>query len=112
VGKKLAATVIEKHEKEEKNTPENVAIYWMCSDIMWADGEGMAQIMYLLGVKPVWLSNGRLKGFEVIPLEELSRPRIDVTIRVSGITGTTSRTVLKLLTRRFRPWPLWTNRMI
>ena len=86
VGKKLAATVIEKHEKEEKNTPENVAIYWMCSDIMWADGEGMAQIMYLLGVRPVWLSNGRLKGFEVIPLEELSRPRIDVTIRVSGIT--------------------------
>jgi len=68
VGKKLAATVIEKHEKEEKNTPENVAIYWMCSD------------------RPVWLSNGRLKGFEVIPLEELSRPRIDVTIRVSGIT--------------------------
>jgi len=86
IGKRLADTVIEKHEKEEGKTPENVAIYWMCSDIMWADGEGMSQIMYFLGVKPVWLSNGRLKGFEVIPLEELGRPRIDVTIRVSGIT--------------------------
>jgi len=86
VGMSLAEAVIEKHKKEEGRTPENVAIFWMCSDIMWADGEGMAQIMYLLGVKPVWLSNGRLKGFEVIPLEELGRPRIDVTIRVSGIT--------------------------
>ena len=52
---------------------------------MWADGEGMAQIMYLIGVKPVWFSNGRVKGFEVIPLDKLNRPRIDVTIRVSGI---------------------------
>ncbi|MDI6795029.1 MAG: cobaltochelatase subunit CobN, partial [bacterium] len=66
--------------------PENVAIYWMCNDIMWADGEGMSQIFYLLGVKPIWLSNGRVKGFEVIPLKELGRPRIDVTIRVSGIS--------------------------
>ena len=86
VGMSLADAVIEKHEKEEGRTPENVAIFWMCSDIMWADGEGMAQIMYLLGAKPVWLSNGRLKGFEIIPLEDLGRPRIDVTIRVSGIT--------------------------
>jgi len=86
VGQSLADAVIEKHKAEEDRIPENVAIYWMCSDIMWADGEGMAQIMYLLGVKPVWLSNGRLKGFEIISLEELGRPRIDVTIRVSGIT--------------------------
>jgi cobaltochelatase CobN len=86
VGCKLAESVIAKHQKEEGRYPENIAFYWMCSDIMWADGEDMAQIMYLLGVKPVWLSNGRLKGFEVIPLQELGRPRVDVTIRVSGIT--------------------------
>jgi cobaltochelatase CobN len=86
IGKKLSEKLIEKHIKEEGRYPENVAIYWMCSDIMWADGEGMAQIMYLIGVKPKWLKNGRIKGFEVIPLDELARPRIDVTIRVSGIT--------------------------
>lgn len=86
VGKKLADAVIEKHKAEEGRMPENVAIYWMCNDIMWADGEGMAQIFYLLGVRPLWLSNGRVKGFEIIPLRELGRPRIDVTIRVSGIT--------------------------
>ena len=57
----------------------------MASDIMWADGEGMAQIMHLIGVKPAWFGNGRIKDFEIIPLKELGRPRIDVTIRVSGI---------------------------
>jgi len=86
VGKRLAEKLIEKHLQEEGYYPENVAIYWQCTDIMSADGEGMGQIMYLLGVKPVWLSNGRVKGFEIIPLKELGRPRIDVTIRVSGIT--------------------------
>jgi len=85
IGKKLAEDVIEKFLKEEGKFPESVGFVWMANDIMWADGEGMAQIMWFLGVKPLWNSNGRLKGFEVVPLEELKRPRIDVTIRVSGI---------------------------
>ena len=53
---------------------------------MWADGEGLSQIFHLLGVKPIWHPNGRVKGFEIIPLKELGRPRVDVTVRVSGIT--------------------------
>lgn len=97
VGKKLADALIEKHLRDEGRYPENVALFWMCNDIMWADGEGMAQIMYLLGVKPVWLSNGRIKGFEVISLEELSRPRIDVTIRVSGITRDNFPNVIEIV---------------
>jgi cobaltochelatase CobN len=86
VGQNLARAVIDKYTKEEGRLPENVAFYWMANDIMWADGEGMSQMMYLLGVEPVWHSNGRIKGFDIIPLEKLGRPRIDVTIRVSGIT--------------------------
>lgn len=86
VGKRLAQRLIDKYLSEEGRYPENVGIYWMANDIMWADGEGMAQIMYLLGVKPRWLSTGKVVGFEVLPLSELRRPRIDVTIRVSGIT--------------------------
>ena len=43
IGVLLAEKLIEKHLQEEGRYPENVAIYWMCSDIMWADGEGMAQ---------------------------------------------------------------------
>jgi len=86
VGQKLGEAVIAKHLGEEGRHPENIAFYWMCSDIMWADGEDMAQMLFLLGTEPVWQSNGRLKGFKVTSLEELGRPRIDLTIRVSGIT--------------------------
>ncbi|MGI5822425.1 MAG: cobaltochelatase subunit CobN [Dethiobacteria bacterium] len=86
VGKRLADKVLAKHLTEENRYPENIALYWMCTDIMWADGEGLGQMLYLLGVKPKWLPNGRVAGVEVIPPEELGRPRIDLTIRVSGIT--------------------------
>jgi cobaltochelatase CobN len=85
IGKRLAEGVIRKYEEENGKLPENIAIYWMASDIMWADGEQLAQIMYLIGVEPVW-RDGKVKGYRIIPLEELGRPRIDVTIRVSGIT--------------------------
>lgn len=85
VGQQLSEVLINKHLRDENRYPENVGFYWMANDIMWADGEGMAQIMSLLGVEPVWLSNGNLKGFNVIPLKKLGRPRIDVTVRVSGI---------------------------
>ena len=97
IGQRLAEAVIEKHLKEEGRYPENVAIYWMCNDIMWADGEGMAQIMFLLGVKPLWQTNARIKGFEIISLEELGRPRIDVTVRVSGITRDNFPNCIELL---------------
>ncbi|HSW63441.1 MAG TPA: cobaltochelatase subunit CobN [Dissulfurispiraceae bacterium] len=86
IGKMLAQKTLDKYSDEEGRYPETIAFYWQCTDIMWSDGEGMAQMMYLLGARPLWSGNGRLKGFEVIPLAELGRPRIDVAIRVSGIT--------------------------
>ncbi|MEW6171521.1 MAG: cobaltochelatase subunit CobN [Bacillota bacterium] len=86
VGKRLAEKVLLKHLTEEGRYPENIAIYWMCNDIMWADGEGLGQMLYLLGCRPRWLPNGRVAGIEVMPLKELGRPRVDVTVRVSGIT--------------------------
>lgn len=85
VGKQLAELLLDKYRTEEGRLPENIAFFWMASDIMWADGECMAQIMWLLGVEPVWTGSGQIKGFAVVPLEELGRPRIDVTIRASGI---------------------------
>jgi cobaltochelatase CobN len=86
VGQRLGQALLDKYFAETGSYPENVALFWMANDIMWADGEGMAQIMYLLGVRPHWQSNGWVQGFDLIPLQELHRPRIDVTVRVSGIT--------------------------
>ncbi|MCK4244200.1 MAG: cobaltochelatase subunit CobN, partial [Candidatus Omnitrophica bacterium] len=86
VGVGMADALIEKHKEKTNKFPENLAMVWFCSDIMHADGEEMSQLLYLIGTRPVWQDNGKVKGFEVIPLKELKRPRIDITIRVSGIT--------------------------
>ena len=97
IGQKLAQKTVDKHCEEEGKYPENIAFYWMCTDVMWSDGEGMSQMMYLLGVKPVWQANGRVQSFEIIPLEDLGRPRIDITVRVSGITRDNFPNTIELL---------------
>jgi len=51
---------------------------------MWADGEQCAQVLALIGCEPVW-QEGRVRSFTIVPAGDLGRPRIDVTIRVSGI---------------------------
>jgi cobaltochelatase CobN len=84
VGKALADALLEKYRSEKGKYPENVAMLWMASDIMWADGEQFAQMLALLGVEPV-REQGRAVRFRVIPLEQLGRPRIDLTVRASGI---------------------------
>ncbi len=84
VGKQLAGALLEKYREEHGKYPENVAMLWMASDIMWADGEQFAQMLALLGVEPV-REGGRIRTFRVIPAEVLGRPRIDLTVRASGI---------------------------
>mgnify|MGYP001209082905 CR=1 FL=1 len=101
IGKRLADGVIRKYEEEHGKLPENIAMYWMASDIMWADGEQLAQIMHLIGAEPVW-KEGRVKEYRILPLEELNRPRIDVTIRVSGITRDCFYNCIELLDSAIR----------
>lgn len=85
VGIILADNTVKKYLEETEEIPESVAFFWMSNDLMMAGGEVMSQIMYLMGVRPVWSSNGQVNDYEVIPLDELNRPRIDVTVRTSGI---------------------------
>jgi len=96
IGMRLAESVIRKHAEEQGQIPENVGMYWMASDVMWADGEQLAQIFHLLGVEPVWI-DGRVRSYRVVPLEELGRPRIDVTVRMSGILRDCFYTCIELL---------------
>ncbi|AEA47649.1 cobaltochelatase subunit CobN [Archaeoglobus veneficus] len=83
VGKKLADQLIQKFAEEGK-MPESIAFVQWSSDPMNTDGEQIAEILYLLGVEPVW-DGSRVSGLRVIPLEELKRPRIDVVVRISGL---------------------------
>lgn len=86
VGVQLADALLKRHMDEEGRYPETVGMVWLASDIMRADGEQIGQILHLLGARPKWKANGQVDGFEIVPSKELGRPRIDVNIRVSGIT--------------------------
>ncbi|MEF2278460.1 cobaltochelatase subunit CobN [Deinococcus sp. YIM 134068] len=85
VGSALAREVLERHLKEAGTYPEHVAISVWGTSNMRTQGDDVAQILALLGARPVWHPQSRrLTGVELIPLEELGRPRIDVTVRISG----------------------------
>jgi cobaltochelatase CobN len=86
VGVALGDALLERYLKEERKYPENIGIVIWATDAMKTKGDDIAEIFYLMGVKPVWEeTSGRVTGVEVIPLETLKRPRIDVTIRMSGL---------------------------
>ncbi len=85
VGQQLAREVLARHQRETGNYPESVAISIWGTSAMRTHGDDVAQILALLGVKPVWRpENRQVSGIEVIPLEQLNHPRIDVTTRISG----------------------------
>jgi cobaltochelatase CobN len=85
MGKRLAEGLLSRYEKESGKCPESVAMILWGTSNMRTKGDDIAQILYLLGVKPVWKpENKRVIGVEPIPLEELKRPRVDVCIRISG----------------------------
>ena len=85
VGQQLAHEVLARHLRETGVYPESVAISVWGTSAMRTHGDDVAQILALLGVRPVWRpENRQLTGVEVIPLAELKRPRIDVTTRISG----------------------------
>lgn len=85
VGQQLAREVLERHLRETGAYPASVAISIWGTSAMRTHGDDVAQILCLLGVRPVWRAGNRqVAGVEVIPLAELQRPRIDVTTRISG----------------------------
>ena len=85
VGDRLADLLIGRYVSETGRCPENIGMYWMSTDIMASDGEMLAEIFSLMGVRPKWLPNGQVRSFEIIPAQDLKHPRIDVTVRASGI---------------------------
>ena len=102
VGVILADGIIKKYEDDAEEIPENIAFFWMCNDLLTADGEEMAQMMSLMGIRPVWGSNGQVKDYEIIPLNEMTHPRIDLTVRTSGILRDNFMNCVDILDRAVR----------
>ncbi len=85
LGWKSACLLLERHRQEEGEWPQRLALSAWGTANMRSGGDDLAQALALLGVKPTWeVASRRVTGFEVLPLSVLERPRVDVTLRVSG----------------------------
>ncbi len=84
-GIRLGDTLLSRILQDKGTYPETVGIIVYGGPTMRTRGEDVAEILWLMGVRPKWhKTSGKVVGIEVIPLEELGRPRIDVVPRVSG----------------------------
>jgi cobaltochelatase CobN len=97
IGIKLADEILKKSMQHEDEYPEKIGMVFWSLDAYRADGEQLAQILHLMGARPVWNESGIVTGVEAVPLEELQRPRIDVTIRTSEIVRDTLPNLVELI---------------
>jgi cobaltochelatase CobN len=85
LGWKSAAMLVERHAQEYGAYPARVALSAWGTANMRTGGDDIAQALALMGVRPVWeTASGRVTGFEILPASVLDRPRVDVTLRISG----------------------------
>lgn len=85
LGWKSANLLIEKHLQDHGDWPRSMLVTAWGTANMRTGGDDIAQALALMGVKPTWDSaNRRVTGFEILPQSVLGRPRVDVTLRISG----------------------------
>ena len=85
LGWKSAMLLVERHRQEHGAWPRRMAISAWGTSNMRTGGDDIAQALALMGARPTWDgASARVTGFEVMPLETLDRPRVDVTFRLSG----------------------------
>ncbi len=86
LGWKSAGVVLARHRQEHGAWPQSFVLSAWGTANMRTGGDDLAQALALIGVRPVWDAgtSGRVNGFEILPLSLLDRPRVDVTLRVSG----------------------------
>ena len=85
LGWKSAALLLELHRQEHGAWPKRIALSAWGTANMRTGGDDIAQALALMGVRPTWeVASRRVTGFEVLPLDLLDRPRVDVTLRISG----------------------------
>lgn len=85
-GVTLAEELIRRHLQDHGDYPRGLVVDLWGSATMRTAGEEFAMALHLLGAKPLWdMTSERVTGVEILPLALLDRPRIDVTLRVSGL---------------------------
>jgi len=103
VGRKAAEALLHRYQQEAGRYPPSIGIVVWGTSNMRTGGDDIAEILALLGVRPRWQGeNRRVIGIDVIPLAELGRPRIDVTVRISGFFRDAFPNIIGLLDEAVR----------
>ncbi len=98
VGVALADSLLRRHRDDTGAWPRSVGLTVWGTSAMRTQGDDIAEVLWLLGCRPVWDdASRRVTGFDVVPLPELGRPRIDVTVRISGFFRDAFPHVISLL---------------
>ncbi len=84
-GQRQAERLLQRHVTEGNRIPETVALVLWGTDNLKTEGSPISQALALIGAEPRIDSYGRVCGAQLIPLEQLGRPRIDVVMTLSGI---------------------------
>lgn len=85
LGKKSAELLIRRHLQDHGEWPTSFGLTAWGTSNMRTGGDDIAQALALIGAKPLWdMASRRVTGYEIVPLALLGRPRVDVTLRISG----------------------------
>ncbi len=98
-GRRQAEALLERHLRDHGRLPRTLSMVLWGSPTMRTRGEDFACALWLIGARPVWREDGRVKGLEVVPLSELGRARVDVTLTVSGFFRDAFRNLMELFDR-------------
>ncbi|MEH6824406.1 MAG: cobaltochelatase subunit CobN [Motiliproteus sp.] len=97
IGERSAQALLERHLQEQGDYPKQLGLSVWGTATMRTGGDDIAQAFALMGVRPVWATGShRVVDFEVISCLQLGRPRVDVTLRVSGFFRDAFPNVMKL----------------
>jgi cobaltochelatase CobN len=86
IGRRAAQELVTRYAQDHGEWPQRIVLDLWASATMRTGGEDLAQALALLGVRPVWdTASTRVSGFEILPLARMAHPRVDVTLRISGL---------------------------
>ncbi|MEC8484637.1 MAG: cobaltochelatase subunit CobN, partial [Pseudomonadota bacterium] len=97
IGQKSAEALVLRHLQEHGDYPTNLGLSVWGTATMRTGGDDIAQAFALMGVRPIWApGSNRVTDFEVLSCMQLGRPRVDVTLRVSGFFRDAFANVMRL----------------
>jgi cobaltochelatase CobN len=86
IGRRAAEEIVKRYAQDHGEWPKRIVLDLWGSATMRTGGDDLAQAFVLIGCRPTWdVASTRVNGFEVLPLAMLGRPRVDVTLRISGL---------------------------